>query len=351
MSTGILAEAYERLHHAGPQWGEAALTNHGPMVVEALVRRGRLADVHRWLDGYLTRLDDLPATREVIASRTWPRALGDARRIGDWTAYFIRQVAERPWRDVLGTWWPRLLPGIVAGATHGVIRVGHAVHALLAGEDGTSGVTELAHGLAFWAARFQPVPGTAVPAGRLDPATALDSVPRLADQRGTVAARFARLPHLPGWTSSVTALRAPGGPDDARAALIDLVAAATLRYLSHGHGNPVLLVHAVTAPNAVLRTLPALPHERWIASLTAAWAASAALTSAYAPRQRAEPAGLPSAPAGPHATATLVDRAVAHGDEHAIKLADAAVDIYERTGNPLTLAAAVRATRLIVPVT
>jgi hypothetical protein len=252
---------------------------------------------------------------------------------------------------VLGTWWPRLLPGIVAGATHGVIRVGHAVHALLAGEDGTSGVTELAHGLAFWAARFQPVPGTAVPAGRLDPATALDSVPRLADQRGTVAARFARLPHLPGWISSLTALRAPGGPDDARTALADLVAAATLRYLSHGHGSPVLLVHAVTAPNAVLRTLPALPRELWIASLTAAWAASAALTSAYAPCRPAEPAGLPPTPAGTHAAAALVDRAVAHGDEHAIKLADAAVDVYERTGDPLTLAAAVHATRLIAPVT
>jgi hypothetical protein len=316
-----------------------------------LVRHGRSADVRHWLDRYITRLDDLPAAREMIISRTWPQALGDARRVGDWTAYFIRQVAERPWTDVLGTWWPRLLPGIVAGATHGVIRVSHAVHALLLGEDGTSGVTELAHGLAFWAARFQPVPGTAVPTGRLDPATALDSVPRLDDQQGTIAARFARLPDVPGWTSSVTALRGPGDPDDARAALADLVAAATLRYLSYGHGSPVLLVHTVTAPNAVLRTLPALPRELWIGSLTAVWAASAALTSAYAPRRPAEPADLPSAPAGPDAIAALVDRAVAHGDEHAIKLADAAADVYERTGNPLTLAAAVRATRLIVPVT
>jgi hypothetical protein len=321
------------------------------MVVEVLVRRGRSADVHRWLDGYLARLDDLPAAREVITSRNWQQALGDARRIGDWTAYFLRQVADRPWPDVLSAWWPRLLPGIVAGATHGVIRVGHAVHALLAGEDGASGVTELAYGLAFWAARFQPVPGTAVPAGRLDPATALDSLPRLNDQRGTVAGRFARLPHLPGWTSSVTALRAPGGPDDARTALADLVAAATLRYLSHGHGSPVLLVHTVTAPNAVLRTLPALPRELWIGSLTAAWTASAALTSAYAPRQPAEPADRPPAPTGPYAAAALVDRALAHGDEHAIKLADAAVDAYERTNNPLTLAAAVHATRLILPVT
>jgi hypothetical protein len=31
-------------------------------------------------------------------------------------------VAERPWREVLATWWPRLLHGIAAGATHGVIK-------------------------------------------------------------------------------------------------------------------------------------------------------------------------------------------------------------------------------------
>jgi hypothetical protein len=351
MVTEILAEAYDRLHHAGPEWGADTLTNHGPMVAEVLVRRGRSAHVHRWLDRYLTRLDDLPATREAITDQTWPQALGDARRIGDWTAYFTRQVAERPWRHVLVTWWPRLLPGITAGATHGVIRVGHAVGALLAGGDGTSGVTELAHGLAFWAARFQPVPGTAVPVGRLDPATALDAVPRLDNQRGTVAIRLARLPDLPGWTSSLADLRAPDAPDAAADALADLVAAAASRYLSYGHGSPVLLVHTVTAPNAVLRTLPALPPHMWTDSLAAAWVASAALTCAYAPGQPAPPADLPNSPTGSDAVQAVLDRAVAHGDEHAIKLADATADVYDRTGNPSALAAAVHATQLIPSVT
>jgi len=101
----------------------------------------------------------------------------------------------------------------------------------------------------------------------------------------------------------------------------------------------------------VLHALPALPRERWIASLTAAWAASAALICAYAPRQPAAPADQPPAPTGRDAAAALIDRAVSHGDEHAIKLADATVDAYEHTDNPLTLAAAVRATRLITPVT
>ena len=43
----MLSEAYERLHVAGPEWGENTLTNHGPMAVETMVRRGHHARVHR----------------------------------------------------------------------------------------------------------------------------------------------------------------------------------------------------------------------------------------------------------------------------------------------------------------
>jgi hypothetical protein len=78
------------------------------------------------------------------------------------------------------------------------------------------------------------------------------------------------------WTAgggSVAALRPPADPDDARARLSDLVTAETLRYLTHGHGCGVLLIHGATAPNAVLRTLPALPSSLWSASLAGGWAA------------------------------------------------------------------------------
>jgi hypothetical protein len=43
----------------------------------------------------------------------------------------------------------------------------------------------------------------------------------------------------------------------------------------------------------------------------------------------------------------LVDRAVAHGDEHVIKFTDTATESYQRTGNPDALAACVRAAELI----
>ena len=116
------------------------------------------------------RLDELPRGlrpiedwREALATRSgpgtgWPTSTGELR--------------EQPWREVLGTWWPRLLPGIAAGATHGVIRVGHAVRALRTpagpGEaaESPARLAELGQALAYWAARWQPVPAPPDPGVR-----------------------------------------------------------------------------------------------------------------------------------------------------------------------------------------
>ncbi|TCO60932.1 questin oxidase family protein [Actinocrispum wychmicini] len=344
MTGDVLAEAYQRLHRTGPEFGgENWLTNHGPMAVEALVRRGHAEEVGGWVDRYVRRLEDLPSASDPVTHDTWREALGDARRIGDWTAYLTAEVAERPWREVLVTWWPRLLPGIVAGATHGVIRTGHAVRTLLGGGEGPQAVTELAHALAYWAARSVLVPGVVPPSGDLEVADALAAVPRIPRQEGTIASRLGQLAEMPDWSPSLAALTAPAGPEQTRSQLADLVDAATLRYLTYGHGQRVLLVHAATAPNAVLHTLPALPETLWAQSLTAAWATAAAITSWYTP----EPQPRDTLPAGSTDVDAVFARAVEHGDEHVIKFADTAVESFARTGNPDMLAAATRAADLI----
>lgn len=46
------------------------------------------------------------------------------------------------------------------------------------------------------------------------------------------------------------------------------------------HADPVMLVHAVTAPAAVLLTLPSLPAVLHRASAETAWATTAALVAA-----------------------------------------------------------------------
>ncbi|UBU14653.1 questin oxidase family protein [Nonomuraea gerenzanensis] len=360
--TGTLEEAYERLHRTGPEF-EGWLSNHGPMAVEAMVRHGYDRDVHRWLDGYVTRLDELPRGTAPVGEEEWREALGDARRLGDWLAFFDREVRERPWRDVLETWWPRLLPGIAAGATHGVIRTGHAVHALLLHHENEPRLAELGQALGYWAARWQPIAAFGAPSGTADAARAFAGVPRVPDQSQGINHRLDQLAGVAGWGPAVAALAPAADAEQARARLAELADAATLRYLTHAHGNPVMLVHAATAPTAVLRTLPALPSRLWGVSLDAAWAAGAAVTAAYAPAEPvaatyapAEPVAATYAPAEPVAGAEpaagpeeVFELAVRHGDEHVIKFADTALDVHHRTGDPDALAAAVRAATLIDP--
>ncbi|MCX2969742.1 MULTISPECIES: questin oxidase family protein [Streptomyces] len=345
-TTGVLDEALERLHATGPEFDDW-LSNHGPMAAEALVRHGAGRDVHRWLDRYGKRLEDAPRPGERIADDSWREALGDARRLGDWLAHFDRLLVsapERPWRAVLAEWWPRLLPGIAGGATHPVIRVGHAVRVLRDGDTGAPRLRELAHGLGYWAARYQPLPGDlALVSSPHPPAEALRAVPPVADQSGGVGHRLAQLTELPDWAGDGAGTG--GGVEAVPARLADLVDSATRYYATHSHGNAVMLVHAATAPNAVLRVLPELPSELWPASLAAAWAASAAVTAAYRP---SGPAG--AADPGGAAAEELFARAAAHGDEHAIKLADTALDVAARhPGDVLPRSAALRATELITP--
>jgi hypothetical protein len=353
----ILDEAYQRLHETGPEFG-GWLSNHGPMAVEAMARRGHADGVDGWLESYLPRLEDFPRGSGPIGA-DWREALGDPKRIADWTVYFRQETGERPWREVLGTWWPRLLPAAIASATHGIIRVGHAVRALTADGDDPVHVVELAHGLAYWAARWQPIPGAgplAPSAGgnrppgpprstapALAPGAALAAVPRIADQSGGFRTRLPRLADLAGWPAALAAPIPGESPADIQAWVADLADAAVFGYLEYGHGSPVMLVHAATAPTAVLRTLPALDQELWAPSAAAAWEAAAVITSVYAPSAPARPDKLPAAP-DPE---TAFARAVDHGDEHVIKFADTALDTYQRTGNPSALTAASYAAEII----
>ena len=359
-AAGTLDEAYQRLHATGPEF-DGWLSNHGPMAAEAMVRRGHAGQVHRWLDGYMTRLEEFPRGSGLIGAG-WQDALGDPRRVADWTVYFRREVTGQPWRQMLETWWLRLLPGVAAAATHGVIRVGHAVRALTQDGADAEHLAELAHGLAYWAARWQPVPG-APAAGSLliaahtapgEPARpgltateALAAVPRIADQTGGIRDRLARLADLPDWPAALAAPQIPVPAEALEPWLAGLVDAATTRYLWYGHGEGIMLVHSATAPNAILRTLPVLDRQLWAPSVAAAWAAAAALTASYAPAAPAAEAALPDPPNGPQAAGETFARAVEHGDEHVIKFADTAADVFARTGNPSALAAAIRATHLI----
>lgn len=333
---GLLDEVYERLRATGPEF-DGYLSNHAPMAADALLRLDPDADVHAWLDRYVDRLDDAPEPREPLDPARWRDALGDASRLGDWVTHFAGQLAHQPWTEVLAIWWPRLLPGSVASATHCLIRTGHVVRALRE-QDTAPRQAELAAALGYWAARWLPVPGALPPAGNRPPGPALDGVPVLAGAGG-VSDRLALLSDRPDWSAALTAA-APVAPDDVPAALDALTDAAVSRYARWAPGSPVMLVHMATAPRAIALVLPSLPRALWPVTARAAWTTSAAIAAAYRPAvDLADPQ---DAGAGEQ----LAETAAAHGDEHVLKFAEVALESAAR-GNTEAIGAGLLATRLI----
>ena len=315
---GALDLALERLASTGPEYA-GGLANHAPMAAEALVRLGRSDAVARWVDGYARRLEPPPASRDAIGRDAWPDALGRRERVGDWAAFFRRELAEAAWRDVLRLWVPRLAPGFVAVATHGAIRTGHATRAL--GERETAPrIHELAEGLAYWAANFTRLPESDKAAGGERPSDAIATLELLpASERrssGFITARLAGLERFAPFRDVAARVAVSGDPS---VFFSDLTATFARVYLENATpGKVITFVHGVTGPSAARLLLPYADAAGARALMRYAWQAAAAFYVAMGDRAPA-----PSADPAPPAVDELVARAVANGDEHAIKLTEA----------------------------
>ena len=144
---------------------------------------------------------------------------------------------------------------------------------------------------------------------------------RAPDQSGGVSARITQLASTSGWTQATAALQAPASADDVPAELAALTDAGVTRYLSHGHGDAILLVHAATAPNAAMLVLEDLPKNLWLQTHTALWHVCAAITAGFAPAQTW------SGPFARRANSPeeAGQRALENGDEHVIKFTETAL--------------------------
>lgn len=339
MSGDEYDEALDRFHRTGPEF-HGWLSNHGPMAADALVRLGHSDDVETWSDRYVTRLEEIPGPRWVITEHGWRDPLGDPSRLGDWLQFFDRALAEAAWQDVLTIWFPRLMPGAVASATHCLIRTGHVVRALRERET-PERLAELAQALGYWAARWLPLPATR-PVGQSSFGGAFDALPDTREEGGA-RTRLASLAADPAWSDAVAIATDVDGPAEVPQALVALVDTAVAVYASWAEANPTMLVHMATAPRAALLVIPSLPQNLWAATYRFAWATSAAIAGMYRPVTSALSTGWP-APA--RSLADVVAAAVATGDEHAIKFAEVAGESDAR-GNPIALAAADAAATLL----
>jgi len=339
----VLDEAFERFSHTGFEFG-GGLSNHGPMAAEALIAMGREDDVLPWSEGYAQRLGEAPRGTAPIDAAEWREALGDIKRLGDWVAFFSRELDAHPWRDVLDTWAARLAPGIIAAATHGVLRTAHAVRALNRGET-PQRRHELANGLAYWAARYSELPTSPAAAVSLPFDEAMARVPVVpADtKRPFLISGAVSLVDHDGFGPLVNEI----APDsDAGAFISKITGTFVHHYLADGGAATIAFIHTVTAPSSLRHIAPHVGASTLDALERYGWQACAGVYAAYAAlgRGASKPEG-----SGLIDPLDLVDQAVAGADEHGIKFTEACLREYGISGDGVFLEAAEDAVRRLVP--
>lgn len=300
----------------GPELANG-FTNHAPMVAEALDVLGRGDAIGPWIERHRPMMLPWPPEVGPIADR--PATPGDPHRVTDWREFFLAELAECDWRAVLARWVPRLAPGASGGALHGLIRVGHATRSLGRAETEPRRA-ELAAALASWAADYAELPiAGALGARPMAAEAALSRLPFLPAERrrnggSIVAALEALADHMPfarAWHWLAI--------DDAEAAvrkLGDLFARVFLGNVDSPL-HAIVFTHAITGTAAAGHLLPYVTADEGRTLVRHVWHAGGALYAAYGCAAPAD--------AGGEALSTdqLADRAVANGDDHAIKLTEA----------------------------
>jgi hypothetical protein len=227
-----------------------------------------------------------------------------------------------------------------------VIRTAHAARAL-SRADSPARRTELAAGLALWASSWQALPGDPVTrTGSLGAREALQAVPLVpASERKNAGAITTALEVLEGRAEFVAALSGLAPAENPEHLALDLARAFAGQFVEQVQTplQAIVFTHAITGVQAARCLMHWLPGPQGDALLAYAWQTGAALRACYAePNPRTPAVTIPTVEA-------LVDAAVANGDEHVIKLADAAVDLHAATADPVFLAAAARAQQVIPP--
>jgi hypothetical protein len=337
VETDPLDEALTLFAATAPEYGSHGLVNHGPMVAEALVRLGRPDEIPAWTAAYARRLEGAPApAAKPLSDDAWPHALGEADMFPDWLTLFETEMADRPVKAVVGEWVPRLVPGTVGAATHGLIRTAHGLRAL-GEEDTPPRRVEVATGLAYWASVYQELPGPPLFIGHQDVPEALADLPYLPEETPESFLISERVTHVADIADEFEQGVASLAPRGDAVTLLDALACggakAYLRNADDGHA--IAMLHSITAPLALELVLPWLAEEDRDAAVAYAWQAVAALHVAYAIERHSPMPGT-----DPLSADELIDRAATSGDAHAIKLTEAALRCHTRTDEPALLLAA-----------
>jgi hypothetical protein len=340
-----LDETLEIMAPMGPDLSNG-FSNHAPMAIEAMCAVGRGDAVMPWFESYRHSLMPRRARVARLTDDNWRVALGDQRRTEDWFEFFRNELEEHTWLSVLDIWAARLAPGLMAAAMHGVIRTGHATRAL-AVEETPARRRELADGLAYWAAEYLPLPASRHAVAHAKPSQAIARVQMIPPElrRGNFGAftdALAQLDSFPPFKDTLDAVDPSG---DAGAFLSDLTVTFARVFLANAHDvyTTIAFVHAVTGPSALRPLLPYLRDKTVHAALGYAWQTAAAMYATFG--TRSDLSRFDEIKVGRRDE--LIDRAIACGDEHAIKFTEVCLREHALKPDPALLAAASHVIRML----
>jgi hypothetical protein len=340
---GNLDEALERFHLGDLEYA-GGLANHGPMAAEALERLGHQALIPAFLGLYAPRVP-LAEAGKPLAAEEEAGALGDVSRSADWVATYEERLAGADWRPVVTDSLPKLTTGLFAGAGHGFLRTAHALRSLES-TDSPLRRRELAHGLAYWSARFQPLPG-GLGLGKTRAKDAVASLPEWPlvgegeSRSGFFFESVRRLDSFPEFAAAIEGLALPR-PEEVDEFISALCRAAAALYLDHPQSR-IAYVHALTIPSAARLVVGHLAESDACHLAATVFQASAAMHSIFGEdATRAAPAPVPDAE---------VDRVSENWDEicyhaacslqeHAIKMTEACLREDRIRQDPIFRAAA-----------
>jgi hypothetical protein len=276
--------------------------------------------------------------RELIRADDWHHALGRRERFADWSLFFRNELEEAAWPTVLDRWVGRLAPGFCAAATHGVIRLGHAVRGI-AKDELPSRRRELADALASWAASWRRLlESDARPVETLPLREAIVRVPIVPPEQrlpGNIVAALAALRDLPeflpviGWIDN----NGPIAPQIAE--LTELFARV---YLTNARDIPtaIAFIHALTSPAALGNIVPYIGETTARTALRYAWQTGCALYACYGGGNAFAERVAPSE----KSEQQLAEQAIDNGDEHVIKFTEACLSRYAVSPSAAYLTAA-----------
>ena len=323
-------------------------SNHAPMVGEALCALGRPQAVMPWIAAYKERLlprgpagDPIPP-RRLGAAPAWATASG--LRIG--REFFAERAASKrpgPTCSTAGrNGWRR--PS-ARPRTHGVIRVGHAVRSLAEAETPWRR-RELGDALASWAATYQELPSSdRIADCPMRPRAAIARVPIIPPPRrrslGNITASLAMLDDFPEFAPVIGLLDVGG---DIKRLLAELTDVFARIYLANAHDvlTSIVFIHGVTSLTALGAIVPHVGERTAIAALRYGWQTACALYACFGANSMAAHTEQCAADAE-----TLIDCALANGDEHVIKFTEACLRRNALGPSPAYCAAVEHALRIM----